>query len=1260
MAGISLREYIREIEKQVDGKRYEEAIAHCHHILISYPKHVDVYRLLGKAFLESQRYGDAADIFQRVLSAIPDDFVSHAGMSIIREDEGNLDEAIWHMERAFDVQPSNSAIQEELRRMYGRRDNVEPPKIRLSRSALARMYYRGELYPQAIAETRAALAENPDRLDLQALLAEIYSKAGQRAEAVEIANQILRRLPYCLVANRVLFEALSTTDQASEAATYHQRLCQLNPYYSFVSDSSSAVENVPDSAIRLDKLEWKVGQSPTGKAGQPIWAASLGVDLGDTGGTKEEPLPEWLSSSESSQSGFEPGEIASVPAFSMEESAAVISEPDLEIAVPAEEDQLPDWMKDLGWTPASDVSRAAEPELTFADETEAPPVEGELAEAELPEWFKEIAPPSVEQPLADEQAPLIEESVAEDENLAPWLDKLFASNAAPEEAPTSVAEVEEEKLLEATAADEVAATFDETVLPTEAPEFVLKTPEKPSEVSAPLDEAIEEELPEWLFTAEETAPQPQAEPSAPAEELPSWLEEQVTTEETPEAAPPFAEEEMEELPSWLFKSEAEEEPAAQVEQPTTELPEWLLEEEPPAETPAGEELPEWQAASQPLSEKEVVEAETISEALELPDWLKAELGSEEVIESEAQSAAIPDWLLESESDQEEALAEAEETIEEEAGDWLAEIEATAQDIMLQSGEGEEAVETPQWLLEKEEPLSQEVPATEIPDWLKAVESSTPAADLSSEWLSEQPAPETEEAELEQAELPDWLLEIQPAEALLDQQVLIEPGEEVESRVALEMEQQSIAETSPVVEIGDTQPTPAPPEAALEEPTAVDKEMEEALAWLNLMLSPQGPPPATTTEEAKPVSPAEQPPSSGILDDEAAFAWLESLAVRQGAQEALLLSPEERQETPPEWVLQDVERGAAEAPVAALEEPLALKPEEAEQEEEQEAVEAETAQPAAALSDEDAAFAWLESLAVRQGAQEALLLSPEERLEAPPDWVLEQEAPQPEAAPGSTETVSEEAAPSLEQIVESKAVAEAEIEGATGEAPAAVSEAPVKETLEAPSALPAEEALPELPTWLIETSVGTHEEQLEWTPPPITRRKYDLNLATLVELERLPGVGFIMAQQIIEYRQQHGPFQQVDDLLKVPNFTSYTLEGIRDYLFVAAAPQPSISPIESKAPDTGPVILAEGAGVPQEILEARELLSRNELELALAAYARLIERGDHLSWVIDDLNQAAAQFPSQISILQNLGDAYLRSNQLSEALRAYTQAERLLA
>ena len=178
MAKVSLRAYNREIETMVDRGQLDEAIGHCQHILKTFPKHLETYRLLGKAFLEFKRHNDAVDIFSRVLAAEPNDFVANVGMSIIRDEENKLDDAIWHMERAFEVQPSNAAIQGELQRLYGRREGVQPSRIRMTRGALAHMYVQGELYPQAISEIKSVLQEDVDRSDMQVLLARAYYRSG--------------------------------------------------------------------------------------------------------------------------------------------------------------------------------------------------------------------------------------------------------------------------------------------------------------------------------------------------------------------------------------------------------------------------------------------------------------------------------------------------------------------------------------------------------------------------------------------------------------------------------------------------------------------------------------------------------------------------------------------------------------------------------------------------------------------------------------------------------------------------------------------------------------------------------------------------------------------------------------------------------------------------------------------------------------------------------------------------------------------------
>jgi len=68
-------------------------------------------------------------------------------------------------------------------------------------------------------------------------------------------------------------------------------------------------------------------------------------------------------------------------------------------------------------------------------------------------------------------------------------------------------------------------------------------------------------------------------------------------------------------------------------------------------------------------------------------------------------------------------------------------------------------------------------------------------------------------------------------------------------------------------------------------------------------------------------------------------------------------------------------------------------------------------------------------------------------------------------------------------------------------------------------------------------------------PRVSDGRININLASRSELMDLPGIGSVLAERIVEYRQQYGAFARIEDLRKVSGIGEKRFAAIRDLVTV---------------------------------------------------------------------------------------------------------------
>ena len=68
-------------------------------------------------------------------------------------------------------------------------------------------------------------------------------------------------------------------------------------------------------------------------------------------------------------------------------------------------------------------------------------------------------------------------------------------------------------------------------------------------------------------------------------------------------------------------------------------------------------------------------------------------------------------------------------------------------------------------------------------------------------------------------------------------------------------------------------------------------------------------------------------------------------------------------------------------------------------------------------------------------------------------------------------------------------------------------------------------------------------------PPEQPQRLELNHATQAELEALPGIGPVLAERIVAWREANGPFISVEQIMDVEGIGEKKLDELRDSIYV---------------------------------------------------------------------------------------------------------------
>jgi len=1004
----------------------------------------------------------------------------------------------------------------------------------------------------------------------------------------------------------------------------------LDPYYGLTSPNAPTSDQVPDNAVTIERLIWQPSQEGTD---QPDWAKSVGVDIKG----EETDLPDWMKAIPE-RNEPDTDELLEVKTESELVESPIIPKQEQELQEELEDENLiPDWMQGAGWTKSDGlISEQEDSEiettsasLDFEDEI--------IHQDEVPDWIKSLAP---QEELDDVQTPEDSEKLELLEKILPPASAdLFDGDSEESESFSEDDETiyQEEELSDLKQSSEPLIAGAEEIKQ-------LQSEYRQEPVPGPDELPESEEIPDWLksFSDEEldlTADEPSLNTS---EEMPEWLKalpddnlggfespitnrdidaDDIETPRSPETEPQAGEDN-----DWLEKLAREH----SLTQSTSDAPDKKLPDSPPdwlfktdkqdeflAGTEEAENIPafnendEFSPDALGLEEKKEPEQTDLEDSLqeELDEgfaWLEslaAKQGADEdtlILEPEDRIKETPDWLkdfgetelpqnLENQSAFE--ILETPSTLdqpEEQTDEWISEFKETPQ---FESS-SVEAEEIPQQPTDKEQEIVGDSSELEITD----TETQTFKTEPESLWF-EDSSEEPQDASGPVASILEEELESLP------EQENYPSSEQYDEPIPLDEDQPSIEQTKPSEDLSITQGIPEQDMNDLS-----DAEPQNNFA--------DTPSPSTWQSETK--------PDLSILQDD--------------------LSETETSMQKEEQTV-DTEKGFAQIIESSDETdaPTGL---------------SEETQPDSQAFDGEDVFAWLESLAQKQGAdEETLITKPEERTETPPEWLAEASILDDISAPDQPDEVEAVADLDFDQEESTPSASDSSIEDTQEiiihrEEKTDIQQEPNFE--ESPSDI-TETFEPDLtPTFQADSMQENLQEQMEeedLIPNWLEGLESEITTSQEIDTDSIPSD--VIGEELSEtYTAEIYP----ESLQEVVDKPFESVESVKDQQN-AEEPIPDQQLFQISKETIQESFLETGQS--EFLSTAREALANQNIEAAFEAYSQAILEEDSLDQIIEDLNQAVYQHPLETTLWLALGDAFSQKGEIQKALDAYSKGEELL-